>query len=62
MIPKAPLERESGTGKFSWFATRAGKKFTLGCAVTFGIGTLSLNLLPHTIFIDNYRELFQLYR
>ncbi|XP_046421749.1 transmembrane protein 177 [Neodiprion fabricii] len=46
----------------AWFATESGRKFSKGCVITFGLGTFAANYLPHSLFLDTYKEVFQMYR
>ncbi|XP_046743889.1 transmembrane protein 177 [Diprion similis] len=49
------------TSRLAWFATESGRKFSKGCVITFGFGTFFANCLPHSLFLDTYREVYQRY-
>ena len=47
----------------NWFSTiKNNKRFVVGSISLLGLGSFSINLLPHTIFIDKYKEIIQFYR
>lgn len=39
-----------------------GRSLIRGSIIAFGLGTVSYNILPYTVLIDQYQELYQLYK
>ncbi|XP_012251753.2 transmembrane protein 177 [Athalia rosae] len=59
---KASFKLAKEIRRQSWLATDSGRKFSLGCAIIASVGSAAYNILPHSILLDRYRELFQMYR
>lgn len=47
----------------NWISSmKNNKRFVFGSISLLGLGSLSINLLPHTIYIDKYKEFIQFYK
>lgn len=46
----------------SWFLTETGRTFSFGCICALGIGFTSTKYLPHTIFLEKYKEFVYNYK
>ncbi|KAJ8915774.1 hypothetical protein NQ315_004586 [Exocentrus adspersus] len=52
----------SGRRLMNWFLTESGKKVCYYGALTATACVISANFLPHTVFVDQYKDVVQLYR
>lgn len=57
-IPKTP---SNGEKIIKFFLTPFGHRVCLGFAVTGAVGCFSLKYLPHTVFVEHYRDFITSY-